>query len=222
MQDVLVGALRRECPDDAILAEEGPEDEALAVDAERLWIVDPICGSLNFVRGFPFFGISLALRVDGALRLGVVYDPVRDEMFAARVGTGATLNAKPISVLSVSLGPEFWEQASVATDLPSSGPRRDEALRILAAHAREVLSVIVMGSPALGLCYVACGRLHAYWTLDARPWDVAAAATIVQLAGGLVTDADGGSWLHSDGSYVAANAASHQWALRAIKTIRAA
>jgi myo-inositol-1(or 4)-monophosphatase len=220
VQNVIVDALQRECPGDAILAEEGPEDEPLAVGAERLWIVDPICGSQNFVRGIPFFGISLALRVEGSLRVGVVYDPVRDEMYAARQGDQATLNGKPISVLSISLGPEFWQEAAVATDLPPSGPRREEALRIFMAHSHEVLSLSVLGSPALSLCYVASGRLHAYWNVDARPWDVAAGAVIVQQAGGLVTDADGGSWLHSDGSYVAANPASHQWALRAIKMIR--
>ena len=220
VQNVIVEALARECPGDAVLAEEGPEDEPLAVDADRLWIVDPICGSLNFARGFPFFAISLALRVEGTLRVGVVYDPVRDETFAARAGEQATLNGRPISVRAVSLGPEFWQEASVATDLPPSGPRREEALRIFTAHSHEVLSLSVLGSPALALCYVACGRLHAYWNVDAQPWDVAAGAVIVQQAGGLVTDADAGSWLHSDGSYVAANPASHQWCLRAIKMIR--
>jgi myo-inositol-1(or 4)-monophosphatase len=84
-----------------------------------------------------------------------------------------------------------------------------------------VLVQNVMGSPALGMCYVAAGRLHAYWTLDAKPWDVAGAVVILSQAGALITDAEGGSWLHSDGSYVAANPASHQWALRSIKWVRA-
>ncbi len=220
VQNVIVEALQRECPGDAVLAEEGPEDEPLAVAAERLWIVDPICGSLNFIRGIPFFGISLALRVDGTLRVGVVYDPVRDEMFAARSGEPATLNGKAITVLAIAPGPEFWEHATVGADLPHSGPRREEALRVLAAHSQEVLALNVLGSPALGLCYVAAGRLHAYWHLDARPWDVAAGAVILQQAGGLLTDADSGSWLHSDGGYVAANPTSHQWAMRAIKMVR--
>lgn len=220
VQETIVSALRRECPGDGILAEEGPEDEALAVGAERLWIVDPICGSLNFVQGIPFFGISLALRVEGLLRLGVVYDPARDEMFAARLGGPALMNGRSVSVRAIALGPEFWEQATVGLDLPLSGPRREEALRILAMHSTEVLAMNVMGSPALGLCYVAIGRLHAYWHLDARPWDVAGGALIVQQAGGLVTDADGGSWLYSDGGYVAGNPGSHQWAMRAIKTVR--
>ena len=75
-------------------------------------------------------------------------------------------------------------------------------------------------SPALGLCYVAAGRVHAYWTLEAQPWDIAAAGVILSQAGGLITDAEGGSWLHSDGAYVAANAVSHKWALQTIKWLQ--
>jgi myo-inositol-1(or 4)-monophosphatase len=220
VQEQIVSVLQKECPGDAILAEEGPEDEPLNVEAGRLWIVDPICGSLNFAQSIPFFAVSVALRVNGLLRVGVVYDPVRDEMFSARLGEPALLNGRPITVLTVSMGPEFWEQAWVACDLPHSGPRRKEALQAFPMVSGEVLHHIVLGSPALGLCYVAAGRLHAYWTLDAQPWDVAAAGVILSQAGGLITDADGGSWLHGDGSYVAANAVSHKWALQTIKWLR--
>ncbi len=219
VQDVIVSILQKECAGDAILVEEGPEDEPLEVAAERLWIVDPICGSLNFVQGIPFFAVSIALRVAGQLRVGVVHDPNRDETFAARFGEPATLNNRPITVLNTALGPEFWEQAWVATDLPHSGPRRAEALRVFDLYAKEVLAQNVMGSPALGLCYVAAGRIHAYWTLDAKPWDVAAACVILNQAGALITDGEGGPWLHSDGSYLAANPASHQWALRGLKFV---
>ena len=219
VQDMLVKALREECPNDAMLTEEGPEDEALAVDAERLWIIDPICGSLNFATGIPVFGISLALRVHGELRVGVVYDPMRDEMFSAQAGEAATLNNRQINVKSIAFGPEFWEQAWVGTDLPHDGPRLQDALKVFELTAYEVQHQIVLGSPALGLCYVAAGRLQAYWTLDARPWDVAAAGVIVRQAGGAITDGEGGSWLHSTGSYVAADAVSHQWALKVIKTM---
>ncbi len=221
VQDAIVSILQRECPGDGILVEEGPEDEPLQVDAERLWIVDPICGSLNFVHGIPFFAVSIALRVAGQLRVGVVHDPMRDETFAARLGEPATLNNQPINVLNTALGPEFWEQAWVGTDLPHTGPRRQEAVKMFELLSSEVLVQNIMGSPALGMCYVASGRLHAYWTLDAKPWDVAAAVVILSQAGALVTDGDGGSWLHSDGSYVVANPASHQWALRVIKHVRA-
>ena len=219
VQEAIVSILQKECAGDAILVEEGPEDEPLDVAAERLWIVDPICGSLNFVQGIPFFAVSIALRVGGQLRVGVVHDPNRDETFAARIGEPATLNDRAITVLNTALGPEFWEQAWVATDLPHSGPRRAEALRVFDLYAKEVLAQNIMGSPALGLCYVAAGRIHAYWTLDAKPWDIAAACVILNQAGALITDAEGGSWLHSDGSYLAANPASHQWALRGLKFV---
>jgi myo-inositol-1(or 4)-monophosphatase len=220
VQDAILSILQRECPGDGILAEEGPEDEPLTVDSERLWIVDPICGSLNFVQGIPFFAISVALRVAGQLRVGVVYDPMRDETFTARLGEPALLNGRPITVIATALGPEFWEQAWVGTDLPHSGPKREQAMEVFNLFSKEVTTQTVMGSPALGLCYVAAGRLHAYWTLDAKPWDVAAACVILTQAGALITDADGGTWLHSDGSYVVANPTSHQWALRGITWVR--
>src|SRR5205809_5712858 len=105
VQDVIVTALSRESPHDAMLLEEGPADEHLDVEAERLWIVDPICGSLNFAHGIPFFAVSIALRVNGQLRLGVVHDPMREETYAARVGEQAMLNDRAISVRTVALGP---------------------------------------------------------------------------------------------------------------------
>lgn len=220
VQGQIVSVLQEGAPGDAILAEEGDEDEALDVNAERLWIVDPICGSMNFVRGIPLFAVSIAYRVEGQIRAAVVYDPARDETFAARWGEDATLNGRPINVRPVPLGPEFWEQASVGVDLPRGGERRRQALRILDVMAEEVQSVNVLGSPALGLCYVAAGRLHGYWTLDAQPWDVAAGILIASRAGGLITDAEGGPWLHSDGSYAAAEPTSHQWMLKSIKFVK--
>lgn len=221
VQEEIVSLLRREAPGDSILVEEGPEDEALDVGAERLWIVDPICGSLNFVHGIPLFAVSIALRVSGVLRVGVVYDPMRDEMFAATVAGGpATLNGRPIAIRVTPEGPEFWEQSHVGADLPHSGPRREQALRVFNLFSDEVTNQIVIGSPALGICYVACGRLHAYWDLDAKPWDVAAAAVILEAAGGLMQDGDGGSYLHSDGSYVAGVPTLVRWALRGIKWVR--
>jgi myo-inositol-1(or 4)-monophosphatase len=220
VQETIVSILQEESPGDSILAEEGPEDEPLDVGAERLWIVDPICGSLNFIQSIPFFAVSIALRVHGQLRVGAVYDPVRDEMFSASLTEGAYLNDRPITVIAQAEGPEFWEQAWVACDLPREGPMRKEAMTAFQLVSKEVLHHLILGSPALGLCYVAAGRLHAYWTLDAKPWDVAAAGVILQKAGGQITDAEGGSWLHSDGGYIAANYASHRWATRGIKWVK--
>lgn len=219
VQEAILAVLRHECPDDAILAEEGPEEEALPVSADRLWIVDPICGSLNFVQGIPFFAVSVALRVGGEIRVGVVYDPMRDEIFAARTGGGATLNGRAIGVRITSEGPDVWEQSWVGFDLPHSGERREQALRLLGLFSMEVMSQTMLGSPALGLCYVACGRLHAYWHLDAKPWDVAAGAVILGEAGGLINGSDGGSWLHSDGGYVAGTPALVRWAIQGVKWV---
>ncbi len=220
VQEAILDVLRQECPSDVILAEEGPLDEPLDVDAARLWIVDPVCGSLNFIQGIPLFAVAVALRVNGVLRIGVVHDPVRQETFAAEVGEPATLNGRSIAVMNTALGPEFWEQAWVATDLPHEGPARREALKIYELISDEVIHHLVLGSPALAMCYVAAGRLHAYWNLEARPWDVAAAGVILESAGGMISDVEGGSWLHSHGGYVAATPASHPWAMRIIKTVR--
>lgn len=220
VQEAIVSALRTECPGDSILAEEGPEDEALAVDAERLWIVDPICGSQNFVQGIPFFAVSIALRVQGQLRVGVVYDPVRDERFAATFGGPATLNDREITIRATAEGPEFWERSWVATDLPPGDDLREPAFEAFEIISSEVTSHRILGSPALAICYVAAGRLHAYWTLDAKPWDIAAAAVILEGAGGLITDADGGSWLQSDGGYVAGNPTLHKSALSRVALVR--
>src|SRR2546428_11964510 len=175
VQDAIVSMLQNECAGDAILVEEGPEDDPLPVGAERLWIVDPICGSLNFVHGIPFFAISIALRVQGQLRVGVVYDPMRDETFAARFGEPATLNNRPITVLNTALGPEFWEQAWVGTDLPHSGPRRGEALRRFNLFSQETPAPDGMGPPALGLGYGAAGPRPTYWPPHPKPGDVASA-----------------------------------------------
>ena len=220
VQDAIVKAIREQCPDDAILSEEGPEDEPIDVKADRLWIVDPICGSLNFANGVPLFGISIALRAQGVLRVGVVYDPMRDEMYSAQIGEPATLNNTTINVRSRAFGPEFWEQAWVGTDLPHDGPLLMEALRVFDLTQQEVTHQVMLGSPALGICYVAAGRLQAYWALDLKPWDVAAAGLILRQAGGQITDGDGGAWEYSDGAFVAADAVSHQWALKVIKTVR--
>jgi myo-inositol-1(or 4)-monophosphatase len=220
VQELIVTTLQSESPGDAILAEEGPEDEPLEVEAERLWIVDPICGSLNFVHGVPFFAVSIALRARGELRVGVVHDPARDETFAARLGEPATLNERPINVRTVPLGPEFWEQSILGADLPHDGPRREMAIRAFQMLSGEVLTQNIMGSPALGLCYVAAGRLHAYWTFDAKPWDIAAGCVIATQAGALITDSDGGPWVHSDGSYIAATPSTHNWAHRELQFAR--
>jgi len=219
VQEAVVSALLQEFPDTAILAEEGPEDAPLPVDAEHLWIVDPVCGSLNFVQGIPHFAISIALRSGGSICVGVVYDPCSDELFEATAETPATCNGRKIYVQHTLEGSEAWESAIVGTDWPRGGERRQQARLIVGLVADQVGECNLMGSPALGLCYVAAGRLHAYWHLDLKIWDIAAASLILQRAGGILTDAEGVSWLHSEGGYIATNSVIHGWMLNCIQSV---
>ena len=219
VQEAIVSTLLAEFPDSGILAEEGPEDAPLPVDAEHLWIVDPICGSLNFVQGVPYFGVSIALRSEGNIRVGVVYDPCRDELFEATAETAATLNGRKIVVQQISEGIEAWSSAIVGTDWPRSGERREQARLIVGLMLDQVGELNLMGSPALGLCNVAAGRLHAYWHLDLKIWDIAAASLILQRSGSILTDARGNTWLYSDGGYIATNAVIHGWTLNCIQAV---
>src|SRR5262252_1268642 len=118
VQGAILEVLHRETPDFGVLAEEGPEDEPLPLDAEHLWIVDPICGSLNYVQGIPYFAVSIALRTQGALRVGAVYDPCRDELFSASLGSQSRLNGEVMSVQQISEGFDAMEKAWVGTDWP--------------------------------------------------------------------------------------------------------
>jgi myo-inositol-1(or 4)-monophosphatase len=219
VQQMIVSTILDECPDAGILAEEGPEDAPVAVDAEHLWIVDPTCGSLNFVQGIPYFAISIAVRTAGAIRVAVVYDPCRDELFEATADSGSRSNGRPIAVRQILEGSEAWDGAIVGTDFPPSGERRALSRSIVNAVADQVTECRLMGSPSLGLCSVAAGRLHAYWHLDLKIWDIAAASLILQRAGGVLTDAHGMTWLYSDGGYIASNDVIHGWLLNAIQAV---
>ncbi|HLG74240.1 MAG TPA: inositol monophosphatase family protein [Chloroflexota bacterium] len=220
VQEAVVDAIRRERPDDGILAEEGPEDEAVPVDAENLWIVDPVCGSINFAQGIPLFAVSVALRTRGNIRAGAVFDPCRNELFEATFEGSARMNGDVIQVQQIAEGMEVFEKSWLAADLAPEGDLRADSLDVFRVMAEQVTGVSMINSPALAICWVAMGRLHAYWTLEARIWDVAAASLILKRAGGTFTDAEGASWLHSTGGYIASNAIIHGWTLRCIQRVR--
>jgi myo-inositol-1(or 4)-monophosphatase len=217
VQDTIRDILRSAYPDDEVLAEEGPDDEPLPVGAERLWIVDPIDGSTNFFRGLPIFAISIAFRDASGMLIGVVYDPNRDELFSARRGSGAFLNGERITVHIAGEGEDAYDSSVIGTDLPGDTDGRVNALRAAMHVGNRMMGLLVVGSPALGLCYVAAGRLHAYFHLKLQLWDVAAAAVILQEAGAIFTNGAGSSWLYSDGSYLATNGRLHGGMLRLLR-----
>ena len=213
IRDILLGGY----PEDGFLGEEGPDDEVLPVNAERLWIVDPIDGSTNFFQGLPHFGISIGYRDADGFRVGVVYDPSRDELFSARFADGARLNGVRINVQVPGEGEDAYERSLIGTDLPGGTEDRIEGLRAATHVANRMLDLVMMGSPALGLCYVAAGRIHAYFHLKLHLWDVAGAAVILQEAGAAFTNGTGSSWLYSDGTYLASNGRIHGGMLRLLR-----
>ena len=219
VQQAILEVLKAETPDFGVLAEEGPEDEAVPLDAEYLWIVDPVCGSLNYVQGIPYFAVSIALRAHGSIRVGAVFDPCRDEMFSATLTDWPRLNGHVITVQQIAEGYEVFEKSWIGTDWPHDKEKLDEAMQIASIMSGQVISLTAMGSPALGLCNVAAGRLHAYWALELKIWDIAAAALILSRAGGTLTDDHGNSWLYSGGGYIASNSVIHGWTMRCLQRI---
>jgi myo-inositol-1(or 4)-monophosphatase len=217
-QEKIIEAIRQDYPDHALLSEELAE--APDPQAESLWIIDPIDGSLNYVKGIPLFAVAIGFRYKGMYRLGVVYDPCRDELFHAIYRRGAFLNGRRIQTKSYSEGVEAYQAATVATDWPAQNEKRSATAMIVRLVAGEVMSTQILGSPALGLCYIAAGRLDAYFHLQLQLWDVAAASVILQESGGVLTDDKGSTWFHSDGGYLATNGVIHGSMLHPIRLVR--
>lgn len=218
VQAAIVEVIRAAFPNDHFLVEESDAEQD--EQADPLWIIDPIDGSMNFLHGIPIFAVSIGYRAGGVYRVGVVYDPSRDEMFHAVTGGGAFLNGRPIHVDMFSDGREAWEQAFVGTDWRGDDETLRKSLRLVRYMATETFQIITLGSPALGLCYVAAGRLHAYFALHhLKLWDVAACAVILKEAGGIFTDEQGASWLYAQEGYLASNNIVHGWLNRTVMTL---
>lgn len=180
---MIVAALREHFPAHAILAEESAE-HALERDVPT-WVIDPLDGTTNFAHGFPVFAISIALVDGGEPLVGVVYDPLRDELFGAALGQGAALNGAPIHVAQVS----ELRRALLATGFPyDRHVAEDNNTESFSRFIRRAQGVRRAGAAALDMAYVACGRLDGFWEFRLHPWDVGAGILLVQEAGGLVTD----------------------------------
>jgi myo-inositol-1(or 4)-monophosphatase len=182
-QRVILGMIQEKFPQHSVLAEE--EGGSLEGAAEELWIVDPLDGTTNFAHGFPFVCVSIALAIADELVLGVIYNPVMNELFCACKGAGAFLNHRPIQVS---------QQASLKRSLLGTGfpynlaPIKNEVMGRFSNFLWSAQGIRRPGSAALDLCYVACGIFDGFWEQDLQPWDVAAGTVIVQEAGGRVTD----------------------------------
>lgn len=193
-------------PTHDVLGEETPVDGVPSPVPFR-WIVDPVDGTTNFAHGLAIFCVSIALEIDGRVELGVVFDPMAGELFTAERGGGARLNGAPIQASRCAM----LVDAVLCTGFPYT--IRDERRRqveIFAAFLEEARAVRRLGSAALDLCYVACGRFDGYWEEKIHPWDVAAGALIVAEAGGRVSGVEGGPFDHHAGHLVASAGPLHQ------------
>jgi myo-inositol-1(or 4)-monophosphatase len=202
-------------PHHSILGEEGVEpgpaasEKAVAElkDEEYLWIVDPLDGTTNFVHGFPFYAVSIALAHRGEVIVGVVYDPSRDELFVAEKGKGAYVHGKPMRVS---------KENTLADSLIATGFPADRAGALPAnlagvnALAPKVRNLRIAGSAALHLAYVAAGRLSGFWEIGLNAWDIAAGALLVQESGGQVSDTEGKPYSLTVRHVIASNGAIHK------------
>jgi myo-inositol-1(or 4)-monophosphatase len=207
---VIVEMLSASFPDHCILAEEcGVIDRK---DSSFRWLVDPLDGTTNFTHGFPMFSVSIGLEVDGRMRVGVVYDPLRHELFEAEAGKGAFLNGQRIHVSKVA----DLAKALLITGFPYDHAGRRQNLDFFGRFAVEAQGVRRTGSAAIDFCYVAAGRADGFWELKLNPWDMAAGSLLVTEAGGMVTDVAGNTFTLKGAQAVASNGAVHHAMLKVI------
>ena len=183
-ENLIIDRIRSHYPQHGILAEES--GEAVLVGRKRSewkWIIDPLDGTTNYAHGYPCFCVSIGLERSGVLEVGVVYDPMRNEMFAAERGNGATLNDRQIRVSSV----EELSQAMLCTGFPYNVRERPDFARGFTNFTMNAQAVRRDGSAALDLAYVACGRFDGFWEDGLSPWDMAAGALLITEARGRIT-----------------------------------
>ncbi len=174
------------------------------------WVVDPLDGTTNYAHRQPLFAVSIALYSAGQVQVGVVLDPLRKELFAAERGRGATLNSKPIAVSTTAR----FDDAVLGMEWGRGHAVRVRSAKLLQRMVTRCFTARSSGSAALSVCYLAAGRIDAYFHLSLAPWDIAAAALIAEEAGGRVTDASGVPWTVHSRSYVGTNKHLHPAMLR--------
>jgi myo-inositol-1(or 4)-monophosphatase len=195
-------------PGHDILTEESPET---ANGSGFRWIIDPLDGTTNYAHGLPLFSVSIALEIDGVIRLGAVYNPMLDELFAAEKGAGAFLNGGRLDVSRIA----ELSRCLLATGFPYDiREDRNNNFNYFKALAMKAQAVRRAGSAALDLAYVAAGRFDGFWELKLAPWDTAAAWLLVTEAGGVVTDLNGGPYGLCSPHILATNGSIHEEMLR--------
>jgi len=200
-EEVIRAELMEARPNYGWLAEESAEVKG--ADPTRRWIVDPLDGTTNFLHGLPHWAVSIALEHKEEIVAGVIYDPIKDEMFVAEKGAGAWVNDRRLRVS----GRRDLSAMLFGTGVPFAGnPNLPQSLREIAALTPQTAGIRRWGAAALDLAYVAAGRLDGFWERGIRPWDMAAGIVLIREAGGFVGPLDEGAGIFETGGIVAANA----------------
>ncbi|AAO08964.1 inositol-1-monophosphatase [Vibrio vulnificus] len=200
-ETIIIDTIKSSYPEHCIVAEENGLINGKDKDVQ--WIIDPLDGTTNFVKGLPHFAVSIAVRIKGKTEVACVYDPMLNELFTAQRGAGAQLNNARIRVKQ----PKDLQGAIIATGFPFKQKQHSESyFKIMSAMFVEVADFRRAGSAALDLCYVAAGRVDGYFELGLKPWDIAAGELIAREAGAIITDFAGGTEYIKSGNVVASSA----------------
>lgn len=208
---LIVSGIRSNFPDHDILTEESP---GISTGSDYRWIIDPLDGTTNYAHGYPVYCISMALEVKGEVRLGIIYNPMLEEMFVAEKGQGVFLNDRPISVSTV----EDLKKSLLSTGFPYDiNQDSNNNISHFSNMACSAQAIRRAGSAALDMAYVAAGRFDGFWELKLKPWDTAAGWLMIREAGGTVTDMHGGEYHLESPHLLASNGKIHQAMIEVLK-----
>jgi myo-inositol-1(or 4)-monophosphatase len=210
-EECIIECIRRAFPAHQFLAEERGRGDVTA--SPYLWIIDPLDGTTNFAHGYPAYCVSIGLEFEGRCVLGVVFDPTRDELFAARIGGGASANGHRISVSATAVLDQALLVTGFAYDIRETERNN---LDHFARFALQAQGLRRTGSAALDLCYVASGRFDGFWEVKLNPWDMAGGSVILREAGGRITDFRGAEHSIYGQELVASNGHIHQAMLKVL------
>lgn len=214
-ETMILKQIKSAFPTDSVVAEEGGGGMD---NVDRCWFIDPLDGTTNFTHTYPYFAVSIGLEVKGKMSLGVVYNPISQEMFWAQAGKGAWLNDEKIAVSKI----DELANSLMATGFPAdTSTAVYNNLEIFQELTNTSHGVRRDGSAALDLCYVASGRLDAFWEMKLSPWDVAAGSLIVEEAGGKVSNLVNGEFIKNSGHILASNGLIHDQVVKVLKTFKA-
>ena len=215
-EQLIIAALRKAYPNHGILGEESGLSQGSGDGADYLWIIDPLDGTTNFLRGIPHYAVSIACKYRGRLEHAVIIDPVRQEEFTASRGRGAALNGRRLRVGTR----KSLEGALLGTGFPFRDGQMDDLeayLGMFRSLTGQTAGIRRAGAASLDLAYVAAGRFDAFWEFGLSEWDIAAGALLIQEAGGLVSDFSGGHDFMEKGQVVAGNSKCFKAVLTAIQ-----